>query len=492
MSNSGKITLINAAAVRDAGSVGKRRHRRVGGDSGGASREASGGASGVGSAGGSGGGSGGGNVGGGQIAVRDGAILAAGSVDEVTRQLRHLPPPARTIDLPDQLLVPAMVNAHAHLDLTLVGPQPFEGDFTAWLQHVTAARPAHDDVAAVAQAVSEGVAQSRAAGVIYLGDIAASPAAVRARFDCGLPGVSFIECFGPGRWQGEYLERLKQQLAQLPHEASSDSHDPSTHGGGMLGGIGLGGIIPGGMAGRRGPVLGIAPHAPYTTGDDIYAFVARYGRDHALRLTTHLAESLDEEQFTRHATGLFVEHLKHYDRFDESITASGLHPIDHVAKHLRVTPWLLAHCNYVEDEHLTLLAKCRASVAYCPIASDYFGHGQRTPHRYRDMLGAGVNVCLGSDSILCQQPNEAQPMSMLAPMRYLYQRDKTDPGMLLRMATINGMIGLGLEPNDATFTPGAPATINSITIDPNNSTDALEQALTNDAPIVPVEIPIAS
>jgi cytosine/adenosine deaminase-related metal-dependent hydrolase len=163
-----------------------------------------------------------------------------------------------------------------------------------------------------------------------------------------------------------------------------------------------------------------------------------------------------------------------------------------MAPHLAAAPWLLAHCNYVEDAHLPLLARHRASVVYCPIASAYFGHPRRGfrgsdgHHRYRDMLAAGVNVCLGTDSILCQPADETQPHSILAQMRFLFQRDHTDPDTLLAMATTRGLRALGLPARHATLQPGSPARLAAIAIDPADSTDPLRQALESTAPVHPV------
>jgi cytosine/adenosine deaminase-related metal-dependent hydrolase len=121
------------------------------------------------------------------------------------------------------------------------------------------------------------------------------------------------------------------------------------------------------------------------------------------------------------------------------------------------------------------------------VASDYFGHRN---HRYREMLAAGVNVCLGTDSILCQPAGEPQPLGILAQMRHLYRRDQADPEMLLKMATIHGIRGLGFDREhgllNATLKSGAPAKLLAVRIDPADSTDPLTQALGNNYPGAPV------
>jgi 5-methylthioadenosine/S-adenosylhomocysteine deaminase len=64
------------------------------------------------------------------------------------------------------------------------------------------------------------------------------------------------------------------------------------------------------------------------------------------------------------------------------------------------------------------------------------------------MLAAGVNVCLGTDSLACNSS-----LSILDEVRFL-QRAAPDcpPRHLLEMATINGMRALGLDSDLGTLT----------------------------------------
>lgn len=396
----------------------------------------------------------------GAVALVGDRILAVGPPDMLRRQLTRRPD--EITDLSDCLVLPALVNAHAHLDLTCVGPRPFDGNFPAWLRTASLVRPRDDQHAQ--QAVRLGLAQSRQQGVGVVGDIAFSIPAVLARLDDPMAGVSYVECFGPVGFVDRYQQRLDHMLqcAQADHAQRGDA--------GHL-------------------RIGISPHAPYTTAHAMYDHVLAHRTRMPYPLTTHLAETPDEDQFIREAAGFFVEHLKHYQQWSDDTPAHGCHPIDWMAPHLAVAPWLLAHCNYVEDEHLPLLARHGASVVYCPIASAYFGHPRRGfrgsdgRHRYRDMLAAGVNVCLGTDSILCQPPEEPQPHSILAQMRFLFRRDCTDPLTLLTMATINGMQALELVPEHATLQPGSPANLAAITIDPADRADPLLQILESSNPI---------
>ncbi|MEX0655600.1 MAG: amidohydrolase family protein [Phycisphaeraceae bacterium] len=391
----------------------------------------------------------------GAVAVRDGRVLAAGSPDDIPRRIRSH---ARTVDLPDDLLLPAMVNAHAHLDLTHVTGIPYTGDFIAWLKQVRDARPI--ELETVAAAVHEGLRLSRDAGVGYVGDIAGSLDAIRARHqapaDLALPGVSYLECFGFDTDVDLAADRLDAWLDPLPYDVPVPGH-------------------------VRGVTLGIQPHAPYSAGRALYDAATRLSHQHIYRLSTHLAESPAELEFVRDATGPFVDLLRELGKLPAHLKPTGQHPVHWLEPSLRRGRWLLAHCNYVNDEHIAILKRTGSSVVYCPVASETFGHPATGQHRYRDMLDAGVNVCLGTDSLLCQQGVD-QPMGILPQMRRLYRRDETDPELLLEMATTHGRLALEFSDTDATLRRGAPAVFTAVRIDPDNATDPLTQALLNDAP----------
>ena len=396
------------------------------------------------------------------ILIRQGRIAEIGAPGELGGARGAQGP---VLDLSDRLVLPALVNGHAHLDLTGLGPRPFGGQFVDWLRSIVRSRP--QDAKDIAEAVRQGVSGSRAAGVGYIADIAHCRTAAQTRQQLGilgLPGVSYLECVGIGAAAEEAASELSDRLGGLAFEAAVPAHS-------------------------RGVILGLGPHAPYAAGEALYAAATRLGRHHAVRLSTHLAESPQEIQFVREASGPLADLLVDLGKWDPQIQPTGKHPVEWMQPHLRRARWLLAHCNYVEDSHLKILARCDASVAYCPIASAYFGHEH---HRYRDMLAAGINVCLGTDSIVCQDPLDPQPLGILGQMRFLFNRDGTDPNILLSMATVNGIKAMAIDERFARLSEGSPADLVSVRFDPADRTEPLEQALRSEELIHPIEGPVAA
>lgn len=433
---SSKITLIHAAAIRDA--LGTQAQP-------------------------------------GSLLIRNGQIVAAGHPDQLPNRLVRKA--TQIIEKPDHLILPAFVNAHAHLDLTTIGPVPYPVESTSneaeksapfrdWLKYVMTHRPA--DNPSIAVAVVNGLKQSRAAGVTTIGDIAGTPEAIIARRQADASvqcaGVSYLECFGFGEHGRAAFESAAQTLIDMDFES------PVPHR-------------------SRGVILGLQPHAPYSASPEVYRQSVEFSRQRIVRLSTHMAESLDELTFTRDAAGPFADLLRDLGKWSNDIKPTRQHPVDQLDPVLKRGRWLLAHCNHLDEHHMDILHRTGSSVVYCPIASDYFGHTHpEHTHPYEALLEHGVNVCLGTDSILCQPADEPQPMSILAQMRYLHRRDLADPETLLAMATVNGMIALEHSETDSTLRKGAPAQFVSVAIDNDSQVDPLIQALTNAALVEPMEV----
>jgi aminodeoxyfutalosine deaminase len=382
------------------------------------------------------------------VAVRQGVIIASGAESDVIRLAGGKSAIDEKIDLPDILILPGMVNAHTHLDLTSAGPRPYKGDFIDWISWIIENAPPLGTDMRNDAAVMIGCHQSAASGAFMTGDISRNCLATEEWHTYEQTGVSFLECLGWGDEQA-IATKLWNTYEQL-----CTTFQPST--------------------------IGIQPHAPYSTSKAIYEQIAKW----PCRVSTHLAETKEEIQFTRDAAGPFAELLKKLGKWNDSIKPTGLHPIDYLGEDILKRAddphggWLLAHCNYVEDDHIEKLAQWNASVAYCPVASDYFGHHQDgSCHRYQDMIEAGVNVCIGTDSIICQPADEPQPLGVLPQVRHLYQRDKTDVDLLLTMATINGAIALGYQHQLPTLQKGAPGNLVGVCFDANDKTAPLVQVL---------------
>ncbi len=354
-------------------------------------------------------------------------IVFAGPTRDIPAQLDR--PDMPLLTLHDQIVMPALVNAHTHLDLSHIGPQTHlpEDGFVGWVDMIRACRAADDDE--IAQCVRLGIQKTLAGGVIAVGDIAGAPAGrlcdVPAKSLAASPlfGVSYLEFFGIGTTAASAIQRVRAYLQSQAPQTQSELEGSNI-------------------------ALGLQPHAPNTVDLSVYRWVTQAAVANRMPLCTHLAETIEERMFIADGIGPQRAMLERFGIWDDSILESiarGNHPIEHLRPVLERAPYLVAHVNDADDQGIQTLQSTNTSVAYCPRASAYFGAAEHFgSHRYRDMLDAGVNVCLGTDSIV--NLDTPDRISVLDDMRLLAQQGDSDPQRLLAMGTINGAKALGLDP----------------------------------------------
>lgn len=359
----------------------------------------------------------------GAIEIQDGRITAVGTARAISRR-------SVCTDYGDAVIVPGLVNAHTHLELShLAGRVPPSGDFIDWLRRLMAAMSAEPPTAeSVQAAVRDGLAQSVSAGVTTIGDISRSPRWTRPVLAAApIRAVSFGEIISVGNRRGMLAERLAAASA-IEHQT------PRMR-------------------------IGLSPHAPYTVEPEGLRACAARAADLQMRLCVHLAETRDEEAFTRSASGPFADYLRELGIWDDSIPPAECTPVQLAqATGLLHPRTLLAHVNYVSDDDIALLAGTGAHVAYCPRTHHAFAHG---PHRFREMLAAGINVCVGTDS-LASNPS----LSILDELRFL-RREYPDLGaeMLLSLGTLRGATALGFADETGSIRAGKSADLTVIPLE---------------------------
>jgi len=169
----------------------------------------------------------------------------------------------------------------------------------------------------------------------------------------------------------------------------------------------------------------IAPCSPFSVSADLMRSSAELARSYGVRLHTHVAETLDEEEFC----------LERY----------GCRPVQYAAD----LGWVgedvsYAHGIYLNDEEIGLLAQTGTGVAHCPTSNMLLGSGIAP---VRKMLREGVKVGLAVDG---SASNDSGHMLAEARMAMLLQRVKGGPQALsarcaLEMATLGGAQLLGRE-----------------------------------------------
>ena len=195
---------------------------------------------------------------------------------------------------------------------------------------------------------------------------------------------------------------------------------------------------------------GLSPHALYSTSPALLEAAALMARKNKWRITTHLAESIDEVEMYAARGGLLFDWLKGQRDMSD---CGGVSCVEQASRcGLLGENFLGVHCNYVNGDDAHLLAESGASVVHCPRSHAYFRH---TPFPYQELVKARVNICLGTDSVASVNKTGSAPLelSMFAEMRqFAGTNDNVAHREILQMATINGARALGrVRANRRTF-----------------------------------------
>ncbi len=361
--------------------------------------------------------------------IEDGAVLLAGNRIRAVgtwRELRSQATRRRLVDLKDVVLLPGLVNAHCHLDYTDMGGQlPPPKTFLDWIPLITAAKASwsYSDYAA---SWLNGAHMLLKSGTTTVADVEAMPDLLPEVWDATpLRILSFLEMTGI---------KARREPSEILHEAvdtiQSLSHSRNR--------------------------LGLSPHAPYSTRAELLRLTGRLARKRGWRVCTHVAESEQEYDMFRHGRGAMHDWLRRNER-DNSDCGLGS-PVQHLARHGLLSDHLLAiHVNYLARGDAQLLGQHQVHVVHCPRSHEYFRH---SPFQRASLERAGVNVCLGTDSLATMRKTGRQKLGldMFEEMRQLASKDPAlRPEHILRMATINGARALGMAGKIGEVTPRAQA-----------------------------------
>lgn len=341
-------------------------------------------------------------VAGGAIAVADGRIVAVGRLAELRKTCS-----AEVREFPGCILMPGLVNAHTHLELT---------HFPAWLHKSGLGYAPRSYVDWIIQVIKvkrgitfedlcrsllEGCKISLQSGTTMVGDILSDRRLLPVYADCGLAGRVYLEFIGhdPDRFQ-PLLESVATDIAQLPD-----------------------GLLP-----------GLSPHAPFTVSQELLAAVVAAAQRLALPLATHLAESVEEVRFLAGTPGKIADVLypfvgweKYAKPHPPSTPADWLHGGAALSCRLAAV-----HAVHLSLQEIRLLKEHHASIVLAPRSNSNLDVG-RAPAWL--MKQADLTMALGTDSLA-----SSDSLSLFDEMRFLLDTypDVFSPEDAVRMGTING------------------------------------------------------
>jgi cytosine/adenosine deaminase-related metal-dependent hydrolase len=356
----------------------------------------------------------------GWVSADRGRITGVGTADGLPADITNV------IDLGRAAVLPGLVNAHTHLELSWMrGQVPPGPSMPVWAAQLIALRAmvSKDPLPPIVEAVRE----ARAAGTSIVGDVTNTLAAYAALVESELCAAVFREVIG---FNAANPDRV---LAHAQAEIDA--------------------LIP--IPRLRASIV---PHAPYSVTPDLLRAIASAAG--SAPISVHLAESPDELVFLRDGTGAWRELLGSLGAWNDRWTAPGCSPVAYLDRLGLVSERLLAvHCVHATPDDLRCLADAGATVVTCPRSNRWTGAG--TPP-VEEFYASGVRVAIGTDSLA-----SVDDLNLFSELVALHRLAPAVPAArLIESATRHGADALGFGHEYGTLDPGKCADLIAVQVPP--------------------------
>jgi 5-methylthioadenosine/S-adenosylhomocysteine deaminase len=347
------------------------------------------------------------------VAVKDGRIVAIIPASDALAQFEA----REVVRLESHALIPGLVNLHCHAAMALMRGMGDDTPLMTWLQdHIWPAEAKHVSDDFVHDGSLVAMAEMLRAGITCVNDMYFFPeATARAALRMGMRaslGVIAIE---------------------FPSAYAADAHD----------------YLKKGLATRdayRGESLlsfTLAPHAPYTVGDDTLKRISVLAEELDLPIHCHVHETLGE--------------------IEQGVAQHGVRPLERLRRLGIVGPRLIAvHSVHLDETELDLMARQNVSVAHCPSSNLKLASGIAPVTAMRER---GIRVGVGTDGAASN--NRLDLMTEMRTAALLAKGASGDARVVpaaeaLEMATIESARALGLDGRIGSIVVGKAADLAAI------------------------------
>jgi len=362
----------------------------------------------------------GGPIRGGWVALEEGRIAAVSST-----------PTSGAIDLGNAVVLPALVNAHTHLELSyLRGVVPPSARFPDWIAAIMAARRRYanpQDPVIVAAALA-GIEEARASGTGLVGDITNTLVTVPLLRQASMAARVFYELLGFSVEDPAARVRQARQAIDA-HGRSEDLR------------------------------CSLAPHAPYSVSPGLFASIRQDLDAHPGDISTvHVGESPEEIEFLARGTGPWRDLLTTLGVWTDAWAAPGVSPVQYLAGLGFLDSCVLAvHGVQFEGDDLARLRGLGTTVVSCPRSNRYVGVGDPPLEAFYAM---GVKVAFGTDSLA-----SVADLNLFAELAHARRLAPRVPARtLLESATRCGAAALGFGQELGTIEVGKRAALIAVRV----------------------------
>ncbi len=349
--------------------------------------------------------------------IEDGAVLTGdGTILEIGPFSKVDGTNAELVDYEGHILTPALINAHAHLELSYLAhigsemSQPESSDITAWIRRLLQARDentiSEDEQEFVAW---QALAHLYASGCRVVADIGNRIESRTIGKNFKAEVLFFLEMLGIS------TETQRKALKRLD-DCPSD--------------------------------LCCTAHAPYSSGPELIKRLKQRARALGCLFPLHVAESADEIDFLQNGDGRFKDFLQERGVWDGSFTPPGTGAVSYLESlNVLDEKTLCVHSVHVTDEEIDILASHHSKVCLCPGSNRYMGVGKAPIAKF---IERGINPALGTDSLASNTM-----LNLWREMQLLHEdHPALAPENIFKMATVNGAAALDAETEFGTLASG--------------------------------------
>jgi cytosine/adenosine deaminase-related metal-dependent hydrolase len=370
----------------------------------------------------------------GWVAVEGGQILAAGQSPDHPFGGGGA---GHRVDLGDAVIMPALVNAHTHLELAWlrgrINPAP---TFLGWVSAMMRERfQSADgrDAGAVRAAMAAALEEMKASGTGIVGDISNSLAHLDVLGASGLDGVVFHEVI---KFRATGAVGAVDEARRRIEAAGAGCHWR----------------------------LALAPHAPYSVAPSVFkALASARPRLREPRMSVHVAESPEEVEFIGRGSGGWPDLLKRLGAWDPGWRAPGCSPIEYLD---RIGFWddrtLAVHAVQASGPDLAILASRGVTLVTCPRSNAWVGAGVPPIDAF---YRSGARVAIGTDSL-----TSVGDLNLFGELAALHRiAPAVRPASLLRSATLSGAEALGFGATHGAIERGRRAALIAVGVPPGTT-----------------------
>lgn len=332
-------------------------------------------------------------------------------------------PNEHVVNLEDKLLMPGLVNLHTHLELSylkdIVGEKP---DFFDWVLELVELRK-NENKNKAEESVADGLREAILTGTTCIADTSSRETSLQYLVKSGIRANVYLEVLGMDESHAAgILRALRIRLEgfkSLPDRIK----------------------------------VGISPHAPYSVSARLFNILTAFCSESGLKSSIHVSETKDESLYLQGKPSAMDGYMKNFG-WDALKPNRGRTPVSFLNKYNMLNNSIAVHSIHLNSRDISLLKSAEASVAHCPRSNHYLNAGTAP---VGDMIDAGVNVGIGTDSLASNLD-----LDMWEEMRFAYLVNRLPARKIFEMATINGAKALGLKNITGSLEAGKEADIIAI------------------------------